>query len=107
MGYFANGFGKFHLDVPVQNLPKEVLNEVELVFAPSWDHNCLSLDFDGRYDEGEVFETLEKIYPHIQSGEIEFSGEDEFWMIRYNSEKKCFEKLRGKIVYELNVEEKK
>ena len=53
------------------------------------------------YDEEEISYTLAEAIPYILEGQIDYEGEDSvLWRHQFNQEKKEWEELSGRIVYE-------
>ena len=112
MGYYASGGGSIFFSRPLRDDETEkiidILNdEFEVGFDQEAD--CIDLWTDGNYHEDSIRGVLDDVardFP-IESGEIEFHGDDEcFWKFTYRPDLReteavsCWAEQTGSIVYE-------
>lgn len=94
MSYYATGSGNFKLkeDAPVmvvRDLLENIFSDVD-----AYDGE-ISVTFDGKYYESDVYETLDKVEPYVEEYNIDFEGEDgTLWTIGTGAEEDS-----GTIVY--------
>ena len=112
MGYYASGYGTISFYRSLKDEEREQLSDVlgrEFDMGFSDRSDLIDLYTDGNYHEDEVYEVLNEVaraFP-IQSGSIEFHGDDEcFWKMDYHPELEgtdaasCWVEHSGSIVYE-------
>ena len=112
MGYYASGCGTISFYHPLKDEEMEQLidvlsREFEVGFSAGADY--IELYTDGNYHEDEVYAALDEVARAflIQSGSIEFRGDDDcFWKMDYHPELEgtdaasCWVEQSGSIVYE-------
>lgn len=103
MSYYANGSGTINLCCAAEEIPSDVLAELnEVIDAYAYGPE-LDLHFDGKYYEYEVFDALDKIKEYAVGGSIEFHGENYcFWRIFFDEEKKEWTECSGVRFWDLS-----
>lgn len=103
MGYYANGGGQVVLK---DKVPQDVIEILEKDFtevADSPDGGLwMTFEFDKYYDD-EITESMNKLAPYVESGNVEFTGEDDcVWRfhfydgkVRYEVGRTVFEPMDG------------
>lgn len=99
MGYCADGYGTIRFRTSPS---KEVLERIESEFeyqASRDEDRCVSVWAYDKYHEDCVLDVLHEITPFVESGVIEYRGDDDcFWRFRFDGER--FIEENGHVVYE-------
>ena len=101
MGYYAHGCGTLKLK-PNTEISEDLMDMLRDAFDEVWVWSDGALEVEhshDKYHEDVVAEPLEKLAPFVESGDIEFTGEDDecwrfhFWHGRMREQ-------NGRVVYE-------
>ena len=112
MGYYAHGSGELRLK---RQIPDDIIESLEEFDETDQYvrhektgkqvHYLFLNHYDEKYCEDYVYDDLKKIEPFVESGSIDFHGEDDcVWRFRFSPEAKEFIEDTGKISYDFDDE---
>ena len=110
MGYNAHGSGELLLK---RKIPDDIIEsfiafdeaqQYERVEKTGKKIRCLLMEhYDDRYWGTDIYKDLEKVEPFVESGSIDFHGEDDcVWRFRFDPVKGEFTEDNGRISYEFD-----
>lgn len=108
MSYYARGNGRLVLKSGAK-IPQEILDRLASQFdevADSPDGGLWLSKCYADYDEREIIHGLVAVAPYVESGNVEFDGDDDIcW--RFHFDKGTVREQNGRIIYEDDINDRR